>query len=254
MAGRGVPAAVAPAAGRPRGRPNKVTKPPSRGRSGNSQSSIPTDALEAHLAAVKADHEVGSRQSSEARDGSDEDHVHDHDHDQEADHDHDMDAAGDHDQRQFDYGAASANAAAHALMANGPGGHSQTEDSDIHPALQGLVPHTGADQQAQAQAQQAFAMEAPMHADSVRTATDVSKESGYTELVIDSALSKRLSDADGVRLAVQRRQDQILNLKRRSNVEALLAHVSGQEAHSPSKSCHKGYGPWNACIVVSGLK
>jgi len=240
MAGRGIPAAAAAAAGRPRSRPNKVTKPPSRGRSG--QPGISPDHLEAHLAGVKADNDTGSRHSSEGRD--DDEHEHENDHD--------MDAV-DHDQRQYDYAAPAPGNAAHNLIPNGPGGH--TDDADIHPALHGLVPHPAADQQpqAQAQAQQAFAMEAPMHADGPRTATEVSKESGYPELVIDSALSKRLSDAEGVRLAVQRRQDQTLNLKRRSNVEALLAHVSGQEAHSPCKSCHKGYGPWNGCIVVSGL-
>ncbi|GKT95478.1 hypothetical protein Ct61P_13328 [Colletotrichum tofieldiae] len=99
-------------------------------------------------------------------------------------------------------------------------------------------------------------MEAPMGTHGPgslsRTAEDLASESGYGQLVIDSALAKRLANNEGQRLAVQRRQDQTLNLKRRSNVEALLAHVSGQEAHSPCKSCHKGYGPWNGCVVVSG--
>lgn len=145
------------------------------------------------------------------------------------------------------------------MLSNGagqqPAAH-QTTDADIHPDLQTLVPgaHQGASQQAQEpqQPQQGFAMEAPMDAPATRTAMDMAQESGYPELLIDSALAKRLIDVPGVRLAVQRRQDQVLNLKRRSNVEALLAQVSGQEAHSPCKSCHKGYGPWNGCIVVSG--
>ncbi|GJC95687.1 hypothetical protein ColKHC_04513 [Colletotrichum higginsianum] len=99
-------------------------------------------------------------------------------------------------------------------------------------------------------------MEAPMGTHGTgtlsRTAEDLASESGYGQLVIDSALAKRLANNEGQRPAVQRRQDQTLNLKRRSNVEALLAHVSGQEAHSPCKSCHKGYGPWNGCVVVNG--
>ncbi|KAH6694144.1 hypothetical protein F5X68DRAFT_49265 [Plectosphaerella plurivora] len=285
MAGRGV---LSAAAGRQRGsgRPNKVTKPGSRGR--GRQGSISVEHLEAHL----KDQDDEERQSSVERGNEDDEEDDDEQQQQQhQSHDPEMDAAADNDQRGFEYAAPSASTAAHSLLANGPSHHhqqqqqqQQTSDADIHPALQGLVPHPSDVSQAQAQAQQAFAMEAPMHASNEqqqqhhaplppqqqqqqhqggggnsgggphhRTATDLSKESGYPELVIDSALSKRLADAPGVRQAVQRRLDQGLNLKRRSNVEALLAHVSGREAHSPCKSCHKGYGPWNGCIVVSGL-
>jgi uncharacterized protein DUF3716 len=268
MAGRGVLSAAAAGRQQRGGRPNKVTKPGSRGGRGR-QGSISVEHLEAHLKSDQEDEAARQSSVERADDGDEED---------QQPHDPEMDAAADHDQRGgFDYAAPSASSAAHSLLANGPSHHhqqQQTADADIHPALQGLV-------QAQAQAQQAFAMEAPMHAGGEqhhaplppaqqqqggsgsgsssgggphhRTATDLSRDSGYPELVIDSALSKRLADAPGLRQAVQRRADQGLNLKRRSNVEALLAHVSGREAHSPCKSCHKGYGPWNGCIVVSGL-
>jgi hypothetical protein len=51
---------------------------------------------------------------------------------------------------------------------------------------------------------------------------------------------------------MQRRDEQQLNLKRRSNVEALLAHVSGIITASPCTNCHKGHGPWTSCVVVDG--
>jgi hypothetical protein len=89
-----------------------------------------------------------------------------------------------------------------------------------------------------------------------QTAEELARESGYGEqLNLDNAastLSKRLAPQPGVRHAVQRRLDQQLNLARRSNVEALLAHVSGQEAASSCKNCHKGHGPWTVCVVVDG--
>ncbi|PHH52937.1 hypothetical protein CFIMG_002159RA [Ceratocystis fimbriata CBS 114723] len=87
------------------------------------------------------------------------------------------------------------------------------------------------------------------------TAEILARASGYTNLDIESAastLSKRLAPQPGRRIAVQRRQDQTLNLGRRSNVEALLAHIAGNEAASACKNCHKGHGPWNTCVVVEG--
>lgn len=85
-----------------------------------------------------------------------------------------------------------------------------------------------------------------------RNAEQMARDSGYPELTIDSALSKRLAREPGLRHAVQRREEQTLNLKRRSNVEALLAHVSGTITASPCKNCHKGHGPWTSCVVVDG--
>ncbi|KAM0284862.1 hypothetical protein ACHAQH_001783 [Verticillium albo-atrum] len=252
MSGRGG------AIGRPRGRPNKVTKPPiagGRGR-GNRQSSVTADHIDAQLRDEDEEDRHSSIAKTEHLQDQDEDGEHDdivdEDHHGHPNHHH-PGAPQQHQQQQhFDLSSA-----AHGLIPNGPGQAAQQAEA-IHSALQGLVPGPGAHQQQQQHHQppppapQNFAMEAPMDAGPPRTAIDLSKESGYPTLLIDSALAKRLADNAGVRLAVQRRQDQGLNLKRRSNVEALLAHVSGQEAHSQCKSCHKGYGPWNGCIVVSG--
>jgi hypothetical protein len=149
-------------------------------------------------------------------------------------------------------------------------------DPSIHPALQGMGTHHAfasmdpppapqpqhhqgdnpmqghavVDQQQVAHAPQH--MHAQHHGASNRTAEQFARESGYPELTIDSALSKRLAREPGVRLAMQRRDEQQLNLKRRSNVEALLAHVSGIITASPCTNCHKGHGPWTSCVVVDG--
>ncbi|EFW98704.1 hypothetical protein CMQ_4556 [Grosmannia clavigera kw1407] len=83
---------------------------------------------------------------------------------------------------------------------------------------------------------------------SVRMAVD----SGYDRLLIESALAKRLAREPALRPAQQRRPEQQLNLARRSNVEALFAHIAGEAAAVPCKNCHKGHGPWTACVVVDG--
>lgn len=80
----------------------------------------------------------------------------------------------------------------------------------------------------------------------------LASESGYGQVVVESALAKRLAREPGMRLAQQRRPEQVLNLGRRSNVEALFAHIAGELAPVPCKNCHKGHGPWNACVVVDG--
>ncbi|KAI1337855.1 hypothetical protein F5Y15DRAFT_146191 [Xylariaceae sp. FL0016] len=77
-------------------------------------------------------------------------------------------------------------------------------------------------------------------------------QSGYDSVVVESALAKRLARDPGMRLAQQRRPEQQLNLQRRSNVEALFAHIAGEMAPVPCKNCHKGHGPWNSCVVVDG--
>ncbi|KAK1456899.1 hypothetical protein CCUS01_09777 [Colletotrichum cuscutae] len=207
----------------PRGRPNKVTKPTAglkreaHGRASR-HSSVAADQLEqlAHDAEAEAEHEDDDEITAPPQ-------HHQHHHQQQ------------HHPHPFDLATA-------GILANGPPGTVPGADPDIHPDLHSLPAQ--------------FAMEAQMGGHGPggmsRTAEDLASESGYGQLLIDSALAKRLANNEGERLAVQRRQDQTLNLKRRSNVEALLAHVSGQEAHSPCKSCHKGYGPWNGCVVVSG--
>ncbi|KAK1768527.1 hypothetical protein QBC33DRAFT_489818 [Phialemonium atrogriseum] len=86
----------------------------------------------------------------------------------------------------------------------------------------------------------------------VKTTEELSRESGYESLNIDSGLAKRLAREPGLRIAQQRRPEQQLNLARRSNVEALFAHIAGDLAPTPCKNCHKGHGPWNTCVVVDG--
>ncbi|KAK3302499.1 uncharacterized protein B0T15DRAFT_514530 [Chaetomium strumarium] len=86
----------------------------------------------------------------------------------------------------------------------------------------------------------------------VKTTEELARESGYGELNVESALAKRLAREPGQRLAQQRRPEQVLNLARRSNVEALFAHIAGVPAQVPCKNCHKGHGPWTSCIVVDG--
>ncbi|KAL1892186.1 hypothetical protein Sste5346_007142 [Sporothrix stenoceras] len=81
---------------------------------------------------------------------------------------------------------------------------------------------------------------------------DLARDSGYSHLTVESALAKRLSREPGLRPAQQRRPDQQLNLGRRSNVEALFAHIAGAEVTVPCKNCHKGHGPWTACVVIDG--
>ncbi|KAI1180261.1 hypothetical protein F4777DRAFT_529389 [Nemania sp. FL0916] len=80
----------------------------------------------------------------------------------------------------------------------------------------------------------------------------LARESGYSNVIVESALAKRLAREPGMRLAQQRRPEQALNLQRRSNVEALFAHIAGDSAPMPCKNCHKGHGPWTTCVVVDG--
>jgi len=86
----------------------------------------------------------------------------------------------------------------------------------------------------------------------VKTTEEFAHESGYGQLNVESALAKRLAREPGHRHAQQRRPEQVLNLARRSNVEALFAHIAGEPARVPCKNCHKGHGPWTSCIVVDG--
>lgn len=81
---------------------------------------------------------------------------------------------------------------------------------------------------------------------------DLAYDSGYSRISVESALSRRLAEVPGMRLAHQRRPDQQLNLGRRSNVEALFAHIAGEEVAVPCKNCHKGHGPWTTCVIVHG--
>ncbi|KAI1847830.1 hypothetical protein JX265_009258 [Neoarthrinium moseri] len=84
------------------------------------------------------------------------------------------------------------------------------------------------------------------------TTESLALQSGYQNVIVESALAKRLAREPGMRLAQQRRPEQQLNLQRRSNVEALFAHIAGETAPVPCKNCHKGHGPWTTCVVVDG--
>ncbi|CAK7269245.1 hypothetical protein SEPCBS119000_003471 [Sporothrix epigloea] len=81
---------------------------------------------------------------------------------------------------------------------------------------------------------------------------ELAYDSGYRHIAVESALSRRLARVPGIRLAHQRRPGQQLNLGRRSNVEALFAHIAGKEVAVPCKNCHKGHGPWTTCVTVDG--
>ncbi|KAG5931403.1 hypothetical protein E4U53_001784 [Claviceps sorghi] len=85
----------------------------------------------------------------------------------------------------------------------------------------------------------------------VQTAADVVLKM-YQSVRIDSTLCKKLAGEAARREPTQRRRDQKLNMERRSNVEALLAHVTGEVAPRPCKNCHKGHGPWTQCVVYDG--
>jgi hypothetical protein len=195
----------------------------------------------------------------------DHQHLHQHNHIDDGSHQHHQPGSDHHLQIL---------AAANSLV-NGAGSVlTHGADPSIHPALQGITTHHTfapmdpppapqpqhhqgnpmqghpVDQQVQHAPQHMHPQH--HHQPAGRTAEQYARESGYPELTIDSALSKRLAREPGVRLAMQRRDEQQLNLKRRSNVEALLAHVSGTITASPCKNCHKGHGPWTSCVVVDG--
>ncbi len=85
-----------------------------------------------------------------------------------------------------------------------------------------------------------------------RTTQEMARDSGYANVLVESALAKRLARQPALRHAHQRRPEQQLNLSRRSNVEALFAHVAGDELATSCKNCRKGHGPWTACVVVDG--
>lgn len=69
---------------------------------------------------------------------------------------------------------------------------------------------------------------------------------------IDSALCRKVAPELAKRAPSQRRVEQKLNIDRRSNMEAFLAHMTGQVAETPCKNCRKGHGPWTECVVYDG--
>lgn len=218
---------------------NKVTKPTSKPRS--RPSSVPQEAV--NQLAVAAAEQV-AQAAQHHHDPTAGLNAHDHQHLQ-------THASPEDDQHLQNHASPEGDQLHHHqqlanLVSNGP-------DPAIHPDLQlehaqFAMDHQTMDQQIQEAAAAAAAVSQP------RTTTQLVKDSGY-EIRWDntgSNLIKRLLDNPGRRLAKQRRGDQSLNLQRRSNIEALLAQVAGQEAASACKNCHKGHGPWTECVVVEG--
>ncbi|ODA81183.1 hypothetical protein RJ55_04147 [Drechmeria coniospora] len=92
----------------------------------------------------------------------------------------------------------------------------------------------------------------PRDADATPCAGEVVQARYDNKVVIDSQLCRKLANGIARREPEQRRNDQELNLARRSNVEALLAQVTGDVADVPCKNCHKGHGPWTRCVIIPG--
>ncbi|RBR02873.1 uncharacterized protein FIESC28_11829 [Fusarium coffeatum] len=84
------------------------------------------------------------------------------------------------------------------------------------------------------------------------TAGEIANSMYGDELNNDSALSSRLSNERALRPVRQRRPETHLNMDRRSNVEAFLAHLTGVPVHRACKNCAKGHGPWHECIIYDG--
>jgi hypothetical protein len=85
----------------------------------------------------------------------------------------------------------------------------------------------------------------------VRKAGDVVREV-YHDIRFKTVLCQRLADEEAKRDLVLRKDGLKLNYHRRSNVEAILGQVVGDEPPQPCKCCRKGYGPWETCVVLEG--
>lgn len=110
----------------------------------------------------------------------------------------------------------------------------------LHPALHPSLPDTS------------FDMDLTEEDEAPQTAADIAFAAYGDSLKIDSALCKKLASETALREPVQRRHSQKLNIERRSNVEALLAQVTGELPARPCKNCHKGHGPWTQCVIYDG--
>lgn len=102
-----------------------------------------------------------------------------------------------------------------------------------------------------ADAEDAFAMINPVTG-APRNAEELILDTYGDVIKIDSALCRKLAAQVAVRPPAQRRIAQRLNMVRRSNVEALLAQVTGELPARPCKNCHKGHGPWTECVIYDG--
>ncbi|KAH6624283.1 hypothetical protein B0J18DRAFT_173692 [Chaetomium sp. MPI-SDFR-AT-0129] len=255
-----------------RGRPNKVTKqgPPPRGRT-------PRQVTATHLAATHEDDQAHVTLSGELKDGEGdpssvfedvrmgaEDYAAaaaaaaamDNDLTEDAHGEAEADAEMDDD----DGTGASSNmphvdlTAANILVNGGSNQQGVPLSQPVQEQLQEMQQNLSHAHQHQHPHQPAAQMGGHQGVDQsmVKTTEDLSRDSGYGDLNVESALAKRLAREPGQRLAQQRRPEQALNLARRSNVEALFAHIAGEPARIPCKNCHKGHGPWTSCVVVDG--
>ncbi|KAF4123154.1 Protein of unknown function (DUF3716) [Geosmithia morbida] len=86
-----------------------------------------------------------------------------------------------------------------------------------------------------------------------RTAGDVARELYGDDVNMSSPACRLMAEMKAVRIPKQRRTWQGVNTRRRSNVEALLCQITGEESERPCKSCAKGHGPWTRCILVPGF-
>ncbi|KAH7243391.1 uncharacterized protein BKA55DRAFT_595831 [Fusarium redolens] len=84
------------------------------------------------------------------------------------------------------------------------------------------------------------------------TAGEIALDIYGSKILIDSTLGKKLAGEVALRAIRQRRSDMILNMERRSNVEAFLAHLTGVQVKRSCKNCSKGHGPWSECIIYDG--
>ena len=86
----------------------------------------------------------------------------------------------------------------------------------------------------------------------LRTAKEVAISLFGLKIKIDSAVCQRLGEELAKRNPLQRRPYQELNTERRSNVEAVLCQITGDEPREACRNCHKGHGPWKTCVVKEG--
>ncbi|KAI1504186.1 hypothetical protein F5X99DRAFT_53351 [Biscogniauxia marginata] len=219
-----------------RGRPSKVTKPTAapRGRPvrrGGGSDTLPNQDpdLEQHDVGLEEDDDDQQQQQQQQQQQHQQQHHHHHDH-----------------HADFDPEAAAAAAAAAAAHHQ----HHQQQQQQLDLTAASILASS-----VQNPHEQHPELGGPPHVEGdagPHTTESFAQQSGYNNVVVESALAKRLAREPGMRLAQQRRPEQTLNLARRSNVEALFAHIAGELAPVPCKNCHKGHGPWNSCVIVDG--
>ncbi|KXX73154.1 hypothetical protein MMYC01_210211 [Madurella mycetomatis] len=255
-----------------RGRPSKVTKPaaPTRGRPAR-QAAAQLAAHDAHSLVEELKHDAAAATASvfdDVRMGAedyaaaaaaaaamDTDLTEDAHGEAEAEADLEQDPTGATSGLPPHVDLTAANILANGSTGNPGGAMSQPVQDQLQDMQQGLThahPHQHQPPAQMGTPQQIQAGHQPMEPSMVKTTEELARQSGYRDLNVESALAKRLAREPGHRLAQQRRPEQSLNLARRSNVEALFAHIAGEPARVPCKNCHKGHGPWTSCIVVDG--